>query len=156
MHYLLRPGLELQFDDSPKGLVQIANEKGADLSEVLTWTSAERPVDDVLLRLALRYGAACKVGLTIAYENFASYSDLRRFMEIKPIKTHNHEIDQWIETQVPGWIARGKELDDRINEQHQERITRAVAEIEEALAAEPKAELNQHWTALGGFLPYPH
>jgi len=125
------------------------------------WKPAESRAESAVLRVALRHGTASAAGIVIPGIHVAQ---VRRPGELAALAAESERVkrdgaatfaavDEYIEAQSPGWIAYGKELDERVRESMERTRQEALAEAQKELDAPVKDDLVEHWKRLGGPVP---
>lgn len=148
MLYLVKPDGRMDYTKMPASVLgAAASTPEADLGR-LDWEPSEQHADDVILALALRYGAKASCGIVLDSQHVA--------MQQRPallIQTH----DAAARSQAALRIRRSQadlDRDARIDETSQREVERARADIQRALAARDlDPALVEHWTRLGGAVP---
>ncbi|MEV5764824.1 hypothetical protein AB0L34_09655 [Micromonospora sp. NPDC052213] len=158
MLHLIRPDRSMARVKSSARAIELAVAHGADLSK-LDWQPAEKPADDLIVSLALRYGVKCSAGIVLD----AAYVVLRRYpLEItethqKAAESHAallQEQGALMDKVLPGWSDRKRELDARVDESHRQVVEDAEKQLEQALTAKERdTDLVTHWINLGGLEP---
>jgi hypothetical protein len=127
--YLVRPYQALAWSDLPSSLLEVAVEKGADLSN-LDWKPAETPNDDVITGLALRHGTACSTGIALdggAVSLRIRPSELVRSHRDANIAHAALDASQGtlMEHLMPGWRQSTATLNDRVDQSMQKAAGRS-------------------------------
>ncbi len=159
MLYLIEPNGPLKWNDLPARVVlEAARDRNVDLAR-LDWPVAERPPTRDFLRVALRHGVACSVGLVV---DAGDVIDLTRADELRghaaktpAMRESLASADALMERLAPGWTEHGRDLDAKIVESLERAAQEADEDVAELLAAPVKPELLEHWRSLGGFVPDP-
>lgn len=158
--YRLVPPSQVTWCDIPsRGTIQVARENNVDLVR-LPWEPAEaRAFSSELLRLALRYGVPCGDGIVVSAIDVVDLgrSDELRLLNHQSTEAHSKLRDEhaFMEQLLPGWTARGEELDRQISESMERVAQDTDDDLAEQLAPAPKPALVDHWSRLGGDLPDP-
>lgn len=165
MLYLVQPDRRLQWTANVgQEVLDLAAQSGKDLAQLDWWEDASSRADDDVVRVALRYGQACSAGIIVDGRHVVVVrhpSELRRtFAEAAAnraeIAPAIEEADRFIETQIPGWVQSGRDLDDRVEESLSQSVREADRDAMEELSRQaPKEELVAHWARLGGAMPDP-
>lgn len=111
------------------------------------------------VRLALRHGELCSVGIVVEGLTLRAPSEGDRLrslrMETAELEHSFSDADEFMESVIPGWQAHGKQLnrdvDSVVSDSARERDKKAKA----LMGADPRSELVEHWRRLGGVLPEP-
>ena len=146
-------------DHSAFSLFPIVRESGADLAR-LDWQPSERGVwDATSLRLALRHGVACSLGLVVdagtVLEQERAAGIRRAYREAAQAQVALEPHNVAMERLFPGWVAYGRELDVGIAESSEDAAMEAEEDAATDLAAPVDPALVEHWQSLGGRLPSP-
>jgi hypothetical protein len=159
MLYMVEPDAPLKWSDLPADMVfRAVAQSGADLAQ-LEWDVADRPADPAIVRLAIRHGVRCSVGLVVDGGLVAEHDQPARIREAHRNAQQAHaaleQQNALMERLIPGWTEHDAELSTRIDESSERAAARADEEASEALDSAPDPALIDHWTALGGRLPEP-
>ncbi|AMY18944.1 hypothetical protein A3Q40_01554 [Rhodococcus sp. PBTS 1] len=120
----------------------------------LSWSDAERPFDEVSLRLALRHGHATGKGIVVDGTDLVVRDKYEQARAISPDRLSDPlPGDDLMEALSPGWQEHGRVLNKRIVANHVALVERFRVELETELATPPNTDLARHWSALGGMLP---
>jgi hypothetical protein len=155
--YLIEPNGPLKWNDLPARVVlEAARDRNVDLAR-LDWPVAERPPTLDFLRVALRHGVACSVGIVVDAKDVI---DLTRADDLRARAARTPEMraslapqDALMEKLLPGSAEYSRNLDAQIVESMERLAWEAEDDVAELLAAPVKPELVEHWKSLGGFVP---
>lgn len=163
MLYLIHPNGTMEWVDYfRQDFIDEAVSRGTDIGVLENWWKpAESGAEDVVLRVALRHGTASAAGIIIPGIHVAQ---VRRpgelaALAVESARVHGEAaptmraVDEFVEAQVPGWIAYGEELDARVQESMERTREEALREAQEELDVPVKDELVAHWKSLGGRVP---
>jgi hypothetical protein len=149
----------MRWSDLPaRTTLEAARKNEFDLSN-LPWEPSERSVDDAIVRLALRNGVVCAIGLVLDAGDLtvldhpgdirASYEGVKR----SRAKLAASPTGDLMEHIMPGWKEDDRRMDAVLEESTMQAIEEAEVERAELLEAEPVQDLIDHWKDLGGRLP---
>jgi hypothetical protein len=161
MLFLVRPNLTLRWIELPASLLRdLQQQGGIDLAD-LSWQDSEGPLTTEAVRVALRHGVPCSVGIVVE----AIYIiELGRADEIRETHARAQAAQdelraspsgELMEAIAPGWGEQGRQLDERIAASAADVIAEAEEDAAQLLAAPVKAELLEHWRRIGGPVPDP-
>lgn len=154
MFYLVRPDMGLQWVDLPvQTTLEIIEEHGGDLGEV-EWLDTERRVDQYTVPLALRHGYACSAGIAVPGVVFHTVDRpavlAKTYQDLVRAEAAVAGQDELMEALMPGWKASGEELAGEVQRSTEASIKKAQAAADALLAADPKPDLVEHWSKMGG------
>ncbi|QSZ51227.1 hypothetical protein EU811_22235 [Arthrobacter sp. TS-15] len=154
MFYLVRPDMRLQWVNLPvKTTLEIIEKHGGNLDRV-EWLDADRLVDQYTVLLALRHGIACSVGIAVPAVVFTTVDrpvDLAKtYRDLVRAESAVAVGDEVLEKVMPGWKASGEKLAEEVRRSTEDSIKKAQVDADALLAADPKPELVEHWSRIGG------
>lgn len=163
MLYLVHPDLTMEwvnyFDQK---LVDEVTANGSDLGTLENWWEpAEGRASDLVLSVALRHGTASAAGIVVPAIHIAlakrpgeldalAHESERVRREAEPTV---RAVDEFIDSQSPGWIERGRKIEQGVDDSMAAARAEAAEEAREVLAAPVDPDLLRHWVSLGGPLP---
>jgi hypothetical protein len=165
--YLVKPtGLEWTGNVGQE-VVDFAREHKKDLGTIEDWwLEADTKLNEDHVRSALRWGIESARGIVVAAQFTVA---LQRPHELRKLVAENGPrmrayrespqvkmIDEYLESQMPGWKAQGKKADEGVERALADSLEEAVADAERELRkADVRASLRSHWLQLGGVVPDP-
>jgi hypothetical protein len=159
MLYLVRPYATLKWNDSP---TRLALDGGAedelDLAD-LEWELSDGRATTGAIRLALRHGMACSIGIVlpgVVLSDAYRPSDLRQIhldLTESGSSAGTTAINRFLEEILPSWIKRDEQFDAENDRSKAEFLRRVVTGRTKLLAAAPQSHLVEHWESLGGIDP---
>lgn len=125
----------------------------------LGWQPADRRLDNDTLRAALRFGRASRVGIVVDPVDLVVVDQPRDVRESSAnLAAHRPALRETLaklDSVIPGTLDADDASYAAVEESTARTLARLDAEREATWRIEPKQDLVDHWTGLGGSLPDP-